>query len=132
MQQHECNKHNYLCINDSLNFLFPCEIRVLQVRSILKLRHHISRCVEVKAQIRVVIVVVCGTSGARRDSIAHPATKFMGHWRRVVHILCNMLPTSTPGHDLTESTLSFLKVEHKHTIKWSFSFFVMTACITYL
>jgi hypothetical protein len=25
MQQHECNKHNYLCINDSLNFLLPCE-----------------------------------------------------------------------------------------------------------
>jgi hypothetical protein len=25
MQRHECNKHNYLCINDSLNFLFPCE-----------------------------------------------------------------------------------------------------------
>jgi hypothetical protein len=25
MQLHECNKHNYLCIKDSLNFLFPCE-----------------------------------------------------------------------------------------------------------
>jgi hypothetical protein len=25
MQRHECNKHNYLCINDSLKFLFPCE-----------------------------------------------------------------------------------------------------------
>jgi hypothetical protein len=25
MQQHEYNKHNYLRINDSLNFLFPCE-----------------------------------------------------------------------------------------------------------
>jgi hypothetical protein len=25
MQRHECSKHNYLCINDSLKFLFPCE-----------------------------------------------------------------------------------------------------------
>jgi hypothetical protein len=25
MQRHECNKHNYLCINDSLKFLFPYE-----------------------------------------------------------------------------------------------------------
>jgi hypothetical protein len=25
MQWHECNKHNYLCINVSLKFLFPCE-----------------------------------------------------------------------------------------------------------
>jgi hypothetical protein len=25
MQRHECNKHNYLCINDSLKNLFPCE-----------------------------------------------------------------------------------------------------------
>jgi hypothetical protein len=25
MQRHEWNKHNYLCINDSLKFLFPCE-----------------------------------------------------------------------------------------------------------
>jgi hypothetical protein len=25
MQWHECIKHNYLCINDSLKFLFPCE-----------------------------------------------------------------------------------------------------------
>jgi hypothetical protein len=25
MQCHECNKHNYLCIIDSLKFLFPYE-----------------------------------------------------------------------------------------------------------
>jgi hypothetical protein len=25
MQLHECNKYNYLCINDSLKILFPCE-----------------------------------------------------------------------------------------------------------
>jgi hypothetical protein len=25
MQRHECNKHNFLCINDSLKFLFPFE-----------------------------------------------------------------------------------------------------------
>jgi hypothetical protein len=25
MQQHECNKHNYLCINISLKILFPCK-----------------------------------------------------------------------------------------------------------
>jgi hypothetical protein len=25
MQRHECNKHNYLCINDSLKFFFPYE-----------------------------------------------------------------------------------------------------------
>jgi hypothetical protein len=25
MQWHECNKHNYRCINDSLKFLFPYE-----------------------------------------------------------------------------------------------------------
>jgi hypothetical protein len=37
MQWHECNKHNYLCINDSLKFLFPCEIRVLQSTNLKKL-----------------------------------------------------------------------------------------------
>jgi hypothetical protein len=31
MQRHECNKHNYLYINDSLNFLFHAKIRVLLV-----------------------------------------------------------------------------------------------------
>jgi hypothetical protein len=30
MQWHECNKHNYLCINDSLNFYFHGKIKVLQ------------------------------------------------------------------------------------------------------
>jgi hypothetical protein len=30
MQWHECNKHNYLCINDSLKFYFLVKIRVLQ------------------------------------------------------------------------------------------------------
>jgi hypothetical protein len=29
MQQHECNKHNYLCINDSLKFYFLVKIRAL-------------------------------------------------------------------------------------------------------
>jgi hypothetical protein len=35
MQQHECNKYNYLCINDSLKFLFPCEnqgVTVLELK----------------------------------------------------------------------------------------------------
>jgi hypothetical protein len=49
-----------------------------------------------------------------------------------VHILCNTLPTSTASRDPMESTSSFLKVEHKYAIKWSFSFFLMTARITYL
>jgi hypothetical protein len=30
MQQHECNKHNYLFINNSLKFYFLMKIRVLQ------------------------------------------------------------------------------------------------------
>jgi hypothetical protein len=50
----------------------------------------------------------------------------------VVHILCNMLLATIAGHDPTKSTLSFLKVEHKYTIKWSFSLFLMTTSITYL
>jgi hypothetical protein len=25
MQRHECNKHNYLCMKDSIKFLFPCK-----------------------------------------------------------------------------------------------------------
>jgi hypothetical protein len=31
MQRLECNKHNYLCINDSLKFLFPCENQGLTI-----------------------------------------------------------------------------------------------------
>jgi hypothetical protein len=35
MQLHECNKHNYLCINDSLNFFIHLlKIRVLQRRAV--------------------------------------------------------------------------------------------------
>jgi hypothetical protein len=39
---------------------------------------------------------------------------------------------STAGYDSTESMLSFLKVEQKYTIKWSFSLFLMVNSITYL
>jgi hypothetical protein len=72
---------------------------------------------------------VCCTSGARPDSIAHPSTiarsdtKVLARWCCVVHVLFNTLPTSTAGRDPTESTLSFLKVEHKYAIQWSFNFF---------
>jgi hypothetical protein len=31
MQQHECNKHNYLCISDTLEFYFLVKIRVLHL-----------------------------------------------------------------------------------------------------
>jgi hypothetical protein len=96
---------------------------MLGVGSILKLRQHIHNCVEVEAQVRVFVVVVCGNNGARRGSIVHPNTKVVARWSRVVHILRNMLPSSTVGHDLTESTMSILKMEHKHTIKWGFNFF---------
>jgi hypothetical protein len=30
MQRHECNKHNYLCIGDTLEFYFLVKIKVLQ------------------------------------------------------------------------------------------------------
>jgi hypothetical protein len=102
--------------------------RLHRVGSILKLRQDIRHCVEVEAHVRV-IVVMCCTNGARPGNIARPNTiarsdtKVMACWRCAVQVLRNTLPASTVGRDLTESTLSFLKVEHKYVIKWSFSFF---------
>jgi hypothetical protein len=72
---------------------------------------------------------VCYTSGAHPGSIARPSTiarsstKVVARCHRVVQIFYNTLPASTAGRNLTESTLSFLKVEHKYAIKWSFRFF---------
>jgi hypothetical protein len=102
--------------------------RLHQVRSILKPWKDIHHCVKVEAQVRVVIVVCC-TSGARPSSIACPGTiarfdtKVMARWCCAVHILRNMLPASIAGRNPMELMLNFLKVEHKYTIKWSFSFF---------
>jgi hypothetical protein len=39
MQWQECNKHNYLCINDSLNF-FLVRIRVLQGQARIREKYH--------------------------------------------------------------------------------------------
>jgi hypothetical protein len=132
-----------LALNDSVGswsetvWRLPCSstlqslCRLRQVGSILKLQQNIRRCVEVEAQVRNVIVACC-TSGARPGSIARSGTKVLARWHHVVHILYNTLLASTTGRDPTESTLSFLKLEHKYTINWSFSFFLMTARIRYL
>jgi hypothetical protein len=92
------------------------------VKSILKLGQHIRRCVEVEAQVRVIVIVVCGTSEAHPGSIACPSMKVVARWHHAVHILHNTLSASIVGRGPTESMLSFLKVEHKLAIKWSFSF----------
>jgi hypothetical protein len=66
---------------------------------------------------------MCCISGAHPGKIARSETKVMGHWWRAVHFLRNTLPKSTVDCDPTESTLSFMEVEHKYAIKWSFNFF---------
>jgi IS30 family transposase len=48
MQRLECNKHNYLCINDSLKFLFPCENQGV-TRNIAKYMSLCDTCQRVKA-----------------------------------------------------------------------------------
>jgi hypothetical protein len=40
MHRHECNKHNYLCINDSLKILFPCENQGVTGKKGQKCRPH--------------------------------------------------------------------------------------------
>jgi hypothetical protein len=50
MQRHECNKRNYLCINDSLKFLFPCENQGVTI-SIAKLKPNIMSSLKVRDRI---------------------------------------------------------------------------------
>ncbi len=44
MQRHECNKYNYLCINDSLKFFKLTSKKVENKKKIKKVKPSITKC----------------------------------------------------------------------------------------